>query len=88
MQKLSMRKHRDVKFVTTEARRNYLGSEANYHTATFLLYYHTAKLRINLSIIILELSEILMYEFWFDHVKPKYCETAKLCYVDTVSLYT
>ena len=28
---------------------------------------------------ILELSKILMYEFWYDYVKPKYDEKAKLC---------
>ena len=26
-----------------------------------------------------------MYEFWYDYVKPKYCEKAKLCYIDTDS---
>ena len=34
---------------------------------------------------ILELSKLLMYEFWYDYVKPKYDEKAKLCYVDTDS---
>ena len=34
---------------------------------------------------ILELSKILMCEFWYDHVKPKYGEQANLCYMDTVS---
>ena len=34
---------------------------------------------------ILELSKILMYEFWYDYVKPKYGENAKLCYMDTDS---
>ena len=29
------RKHKDIKFVTTERRRNYLVSELNYHTAKF-----------------------------------------------------
>ena len=29
----NVRKHRDIKLVTTEARRNYLVSEPNYHTA-------------------------------------------------------
>ena len=24
-----------------------------------------------------------MYEFWYDYVKPKYGENAKLCYMDT-----
>ena len=32
-----------------------------------------------------ELSKIFMYEFWYDHVKLKYDEKAKLCYVDTES---
>ena len=31
---------------------------------------------------ILELSKILMYEFWYDYVKPKYRENPKLCYMD------
>ena len=30
----------------------------------------------------LELSKILMYEFWYDHGKLKYAEKAKLCYMD------
>ena len=34
----------------------------------------------------LEFSKILMYEFWYDYVKPKYDEKAKLCYMDTDSL--
>ena len=28
----------------------------------------------------LEVSKILMYEFWYDYVKPKYGEKAKLFY--------
>ena len=29
-----------------------------------------------------------MYEFWYDYVKIKYREIARLCFMDTVSLYT
>ena len=29
----NMRKHRDIKLITTERRRNYLVSKPNYHTA-------------------------------------------------------
>ena len=31
----NMRKHRDIKLVTTERRRNYLVSGTNYHTTKF-----------------------------------------------------
>ena len=31
---------------------------------------------------IVELSKLSMYEFWYDYVKPKYDEKAKLCYMD------
>ena len=31
----NMRKHRDIKLVTTERKRNYLVSEPNYHTTKF-----------------------------------------------------
>ena len=34
---------------------------------------------------ILELSKLLMYEFSYDYVKPKYGEKSKLCYMDTES---
>ena len=34
---------------------------------------------------ILEISITLMYEFWYDYMKPKYKEKAKLCYTDTDS---
>ena len=31
---------------------------------------------------ILDISKTLMYEFWYDYVKPKYNDKRKLCYVD------
>ena len=31
----NVRKHRDIKFVTTERRRSYLVADANYHSAIF-----------------------------------------------------
>ena len=34
---------------------------------------------------ILKISKILMYEFWYDCIKPKYQDNAKLCYMDTDS---
>ena len=40
---------------------------------------------IYLGLSILEISKILMYEFWYDYMKPKYNDNIKLCYVDTDS---
>ena len=78
----NVRKHRDINLVTTEKRKNYLVSEPNYHTTKFftdhLLVIEMKKTEIlmnkpvYLGLSILELSKILMYEFWYDYVKPKY----------------
>ena len=38
---------------------------------------------IYLGLSILEISKILMYEFWYNYIKPKYQNNAKLCYMDT-----
>ena len=34
---------------------------------------------------ILDISKILMYEFWYDYINPKYRNKSKLCYTDTDS---
>ena len=38
-----------------------------------------------LGLSILELSKILMYNFWYDQLKPKYFEKTNLCHMDTDS---
>ena len=38
---------------------------------------------VYLGITILEPSKIVMYEFWYNSMKPKYRENTKLCYNDT-----
>ena len=79
--------------------KNYLVSETNYHTTKFfkenLLAIVIRKIEILISklvylgLSILELSKMLMFGFWYDYVKPKHGQKAKLCYIDTdVSLYT
>ena len=85
----NVRKYRDIKLVTTERRRNYLVSEPNYYTTKFftenLVVIEMKKTEIlvnklvHLGLSILELSKILMYEFWHDYVKPKYSEKVKFC---------
>ena len=40
---------------------------------------------ISLGLCILEISKIIMYEFWYDYVKNKYGNKAGSCYMDTDS---
>ena len=40
---------------------------------------------VYLDLPMLELSKIVLYEFWYDNVKPKYGEKAKFCCMDTKS---
>ena len=65
-----MRKHRDIKLVTTEAGRDHLVSEPNYHTIMKKTHIGMNK-PVYLALSILELSKIVIYEFWYDQVKSK-----------------
>ena len=40
---------------------------------------------IYLGMLILDIGKTLMYEFWFDYIKPKYGDRVKLCYTDIYS---
>ena len=92
----NVRKHRDIKLVTTDKRRNQLVSERNYHTIKWfsenLLVTEMKKTKVKmnkpvyLGLSILEISKTLMYEFWYDYMKPTYGDKVKLCYMDTDSV--
>ena len=71
----NVRKHRDIKLVTTDKRRNQLVSEPNYHTTKWFsekllaIEMKKTKVKMNkpiyLGLSILEISKTLMYEFWY-----------------------
>ena len=91
----NIRKHKDIKLVTTDKKRSKLVSEPNYHTINLIsedlsiIEMKTTKVKMNkliyLGLSILEISKMLMYEFWYDYMKPKYGNDVKLCYMDTDS---
>ena len=41
---------------------------------------------VPLGLSILDLSKTVMYDFWYDYVKPKHSENTKLYYMDTYSI--
>ena len=43
---------------------------------------------VYLGLSILEINKTLMYEFWYDYMKPKYGDNVKLCCIDTDSFIT
>ena len=85
----NVRKHHDIKLVRTDHKRNKLVSEPNYHTMKLIddnlaiIEIRKVKVKMNkpiyLGLSILDISEITMYEFWYDYVKSKYGSRAKLC---------
>ena len=91
----NIRNHKNIKLVTTDQKRSKLVSEPNYHTINLIsedlsiIEMKKTKVKMNkpiyLGLSILEISKTLMYEFWYDYMKPKYNDNVKLCYMDTDS---
>ena len=86
----NVRNHRDIKIVTMDKPRSTLASEPNYHSTKYILKdvlimeMKKTKVKMNKPIYvgqeILDLSKTLMYEFWYDYIKPKYGDKARLLY--------
>ena len=91
----NVRTHRDIKLVKSDKKRNKLVSEPNFHTMKLIdnnlaiIEMKKVKVKMNkpiyIGLSILDISKITMYEFWYDYVKIKYQDKARLCYMDTDS---
>ena len=90
----NVRNHRDIKLVKSDKRRKRLVSEPNYHShknfSEYLMAIEMKKTKtkmikpIYLGMSVLDIMSI-MYEFWYDYIKSKYGDKAKLCYANTDS---
>ena len=84
----NVRKHRDIKLVTTDKKRSKLVSEPNYYTINLIsenlsiIEMRRTKVKMNkpiyLGFSILEISKFMMHEFWYDYMKPKYDDNVNL----------
>ena len=91
----NVRNHQDIKLVTTDKRRSILASEPNYHSSKCiskdLMIMEMKEVEVNmnkqiyLGQTILYISKTLMYEIWYDYIKPKYGDKARLYHVNTDS---
>ena len=74
-----------------------LASEPNYHICKYFsenlitIEMRKTKLYMKKPVYIgqavLDISKTLMYEFWYDYLKPKYQDKIKLCYMDSFIIY-
>ena len=77
----NVRNHRDIKLVTTNKQRNKFASAPNYRSTKYIsedlliIEMKKTKVKMNKPIYldqaILHISKTLMYEFWYDYIKPK-----------------
>ena len=83
-----IRKYRDIRLVTNDKKCSKLASEPNFHTTKHIsedllimemtkreLYMNKPKY---LGQAILDINKTLMYDFWYDYIKPMYGGNAKL----------
>ena len=89
----NVRNHRDIKLVTTDKRRSILASEPNCDSSKciskdlIIMEMNKVEVKMNkptyVGQAILDISKKLMYEYWYDYIKPKYGDKTRLCYADT-----
>ena len=93
----NIRKHRNIKLVTTEEKYLHTVMKPNFKSGVLfgenLMGCEMGKIKVvmnkpvYLTQEILDLSKIIMYEFHYDYMVPKYgLEKLKFCYMDTDSL--
>ena len=92
----NVRNHRDIKIENTNKQQSKYASDPNYHTSKrisknlMIMEMKKTEVKMNkplyLGQAILNISETLMYEFWYDYIKLKYGDKVRLCYTDTDSL--
>ena len=93
----NIRKHRNIKLVTTEEKYLHTVMKPNFESGVLFgenrMGCEMGKIKVvmnkpvYLGQAILDLSKIVMYEFHYDYMVPKYgLEKLKLCYMDTDSL--
>ena len=91
----NVRKHRDIRLVTSKEKFSKLTREPNFagckrfseNFAAVEMKKTSVKMNkpIYLGMSILSLSKTKMYEFHYDYMKPMYGDNLKLCYMDTDS---
>ena len=93
----NIRKHRNIGLVTTQKKYLHTVMKPNFKSGVLfgenLMGCEMGKIKVvmnkpvYLGQVILDLSKIVMYEFHYDYMVPKYgLENLKLCYIDTDSL--
>ena len=91
----NIRRHRDIKLVNNKEKYLKTVMKPNFKSGTLLgkdlMGCEMGKIKVvmnkpvYLGQAILDLSKIIMYEFHYDYMLPKYGDRIKLCYMDTDS---
>ena len=92
----NIRKHRNIGLVTTEEKYLHMVMHPNFKSGVLfgenLMGCEMGEIKVVMNKLvylgqaILDLSKIVMYEFHYDYMIPKYGNRLKLCYMDTASL--